>query len=71
MNVLLPAEVKSWACTEIHTVTTALNDMNEAIVIGNERTGVPPNVKDWREALALGKPNEGRSSKRPWLILKL
>lgn len=39
-------------------VTTVFDDKEEVAEIEDERTGVPPEVRKWGEALAAGKRNE-------------
>ena len=40
------------------TVTTVFDGREEVKTVKNERTGVPPEVRDWGEALASGKRND-------------
>lgn len=44
------------------SVSTAIDDKKEATVIGNKKTGVPPEVRGWGEALALGKTKKRQIS---------
>ena len=53
------------------TVTTVFDGKEEKRVVQDERTGVPPEVKKWGEALAAGVRNEKQEPEEALADLEL
>ncbi len=53
------------------TVTTTINDNGEKKEVLDERTGVPPEVRGWAEAMMSGKQNERQTPQEALADLEL